>query len=85
MSLIKTSSTRKKNDYVIVDLGEEYSGRVFTIYKGRKSTGTKVTEGELDADGRFRFEAAGYGNGLLSAALFGNIYSMKGNFREAEN
>ena len=61
MSLIKTSSTRKKNDYVIVDLGEEYSGRAFTIYKGRKSTGTKITEGVLDADGRFRFEAAGYG------------------------
>lgn len=61
MSLIKTSSTRKKNDYVIVDLGEEYSGRAFTIYKGRKSTGTKITEGVLDADGRFTFEAAGYG------------------------
>lgn len=61
MSLIKTSSTRKKNDYVIVDLGEEYSGRTFTIYKGRKSTGTKVTEGVFDADGRFIFEAAGYG------------------------
>lgn len=61
MNLIKTSSTRKKNDYVIVDLGEEYSGRAFTIYKGRKSTGTKITEGVLDADGRFIFEAAGYG------------------------
>ena len=61
MNLIKTSSTRKKNDYVIVDLGEEYSGRAFTIYKGRKSTGTKITEGVLDADGRFTFEAAGYG------------------------
>ncbi len=61
MSLIKTSSTRKKNDYVIVDLGEEYSGRAFTIYKGRKSTGTKITEGVLDADGRFTFEDAGYG------------------------
>lgn len=61
MSLIKTSSTRKKNDYVIVDLGEEYSGRAFTIYKGRKSTGTKITEGVLDADGKFIFEDAGYG------------------------
>lgn len=61
MNLIKTSSTRKKNDYVIVDLGEEYSGRAFTIYKGRKSTGTKITEGVLDADGRFTFEDAGYG------------------------
>lgn len=61
MSLIKTSSTRKKNDYVIVDLGKEYSGRAFTIYKGRKSTGTKITEGVLDADGRFTFEDAGYG------------------------
>ena len=62
MEPIKTSSTRKKNDYIIIDLGEEYSGRTFTIYKGRKSTGTKVTEGVLDANGRFRFEAAGYGN-----------------------
>ena len=61
MEPIKTSSTRKKNDYIIIDLGEEYSGRTFTIYKGRKSTGTKVTEGVLDANGRFRFEAAGYG------------------------
>ena len=61
MELIRTSSTRKKNDYVIVDLGEEYSGRTFTIYKGRKSTGTKITEGVLDADGRFTFEDAGYG------------------------
>lgn len=61
MNLIKTSSTRKKNDYVIVDLGEEYSGRAFTIYKGRKSTGTKITEGVLDADGKFIFEDAGYG------------------------
>ena len=61
MELIRTSSTRKKNDYVIVDLGEEYSGRAFTIYKGRKSTGTKITEGVLDADGRFTFEDAGYG------------------------
>ena len=61
MELRRTSSTRKKNDYVIVDLGEEYSGRAFTIYKGRKSTGTKITEGVLDADGRFTFEDAGYG------------------------
>lgn len=61
MSLIKTSSTRKKNDYIIIDLGEEYSGRTFTIYKGRKSTGTKITEGVLDADGKYIFEAAGYG------------------------
>lgn len=61
MEPIKTSSTRKKNDYIIIDLGEEYSGRAFTIYKGRKSTGTKITEGVLDADGRFTFEDAGYG------------------------
>lgn len=37
------------------------SGRAFTIYMGRKSTGTKITEGVLDADGRFTFEDAGYG------------------------
>ena len=61
MSLIKTSSTRKKNDYVIIALGEEYMGRTFTIYKGKKSTGTNVTEGVFDADGRFRFEYAGFG------------------------
>ena len=61
MELIKTSSTRKKNDYIIIDLGEEYSGRSFTVYKGRRSTNTKVTNGVLDAKGRFRFEDAGYG------------------------
>ena len=61
MNLIKTNSTRKKNDYIIIDLGEEYSGRAFTVYTGRKSKNTAVTEGVLDANGRFTFENAGFG------------------------
>lgn len=61
MNLIKTNSTRKKNDYIIIDLGEEYSGRAFTVYTGRKSTTTAVTKGVLDANGRFTFENAGFG------------------------
>lgn len=61
MNLIKTNSTRKKNDYIVIDLGEEYSGRAFTVYTGRKSTTTAVTKGVLDANGRFTFENAGYG------------------------
>lgn len=61
MNLIKTNSTRKKNDYIVIDLGEEYSGRAFTVYTGRKSTTTAVTQGVLDANGRFTFENAGFG------------------------
>lgn len=61
MNLIKTSGTRKKNNYVIIDLGEEYAGRSITIYKGRKSTKTIITEGVLDKNGIFKFENAGFG------------------------
>ncbi|MBP0957185.1 MAG: InlB B-repeat-containing protein [Oscillospiraceae bacterium] len=61
MNLIKTSGTRKKNNYIIIDLGEEYAGRSITIYKGRKSTKTIITEGVLDKNGIFKFENAGFG------------------------
>lgn len=61
MNLIKTSGTRKKNNYIIIDLGEEYAGRSITIYKGRKSTKTIITEGVLDKNGKFKFENAGFG------------------------
>lgn len=62
MNLIKTSGTRKKNDYIIIDLGEEYAGRTITIYKGRKSTNTEVAEGVLNKNGKFKFENAGFGS-----------------------
>ncbi|MBP0958107.1 MAG: hypothetical protein J5997_12175 [Oscillospiraceae bacterium] len=41
---------------IIIDLGEEYAGKSFTIYSGRKSTKVKVTEGEFDKNGKFVFE-----------------------------
>lgn len=62
MNAIDVSATKKKNDYIIVDLGSEYAGKTITIYKGRKSTEVKVTEGVLDENGRFKFENAGYGS-----------------------
>ena len=62
MNPIKTSGTKKKNNYIIIDLGEEYAGRTITIYKGRKSTNTVVAEGVLDKNGKFKFENAGFGS-----------------------
>ncbi|MGN0637091.1 MAG: bacterial Ig-like domain-containing protein [Huintestinicola sp.] len=62
MNLIKTSGTIKKNNYIIIDLGEEYAGRTITIYKGRKSKKTVVAEGVLDENGKFKFENAGFGS-----------------------
>lgn len=62
MNPIKTSGTRKKNNYIIIDLGEEYAGRTITIYKGRKSTKTVAAEGVLDKNGKFKFENAGFGS-----------------------
>ena len=62
MNPIKTSGTKKKNNYIIIDLGEEYAGRTITIYKGRKSTKTVVAEGVLDKNGKFKFENAGFGS-----------------------
>ena len=55
MNKIKVSSTKKRG-VIVIDLGEEYADKSFTIYNGRKSTKVKVTYGVLDAKGRFTFE-----------------------------
>lgn len=55
MNKIKVNSTKKRG-VIVIDLGEEYAGRTFTIYSGRKSTKVKVTEGEFDENGKFIFE-----------------------------
>ena len=55
MNKIKVSSTKKRG-VIVIDLGEEYADKAFTIYNGRKSTKVKVTDGVLDAKGRFTFE-----------------------------
>ena len=55
MNKIKVSST-KKQGVIVVNLGEDYAGKSFTIYSGRKSTDVKVTDGKLDSKGRFKFE-----------------------------
>lgn len=55
MNKIKVSSTKKRGT-IVIDLGEEYADRTFTIYSGRKSTNVKVTDGKLDSKGRFTFE-----------------------------
>ncbi|MGN1105870.1 MAG: hypothetical protein ACI4RH_04400, partial [Huintestinicola sp.] len=55
MNKIKVNSTKKRG-VIVVNLGEEYAGRTFTIYSGRKSTKVKVTEGVLDEKGKFVFE-----------------------------
>ena len=55
MNKIKVSSTKKRG-VIVINLGEEYAGRTFTIYSGRKSTEVKVTEGVLDENGKFVFE-----------------------------
>ncbi|MCI7500137.1 ubiquitin-like protein [Huintestinicola sp.] len=55
MNKIKVNSTKKRG-VIIINLGEEYAGKSFTIYSGRKSTNVKVTEGVLDEKGKFVFE-----------------------------
>ncbi|MCI7766579.1 MAG: hypothetical protein MSJ26_01165, partial [Oscillospiraceae bacterium] len=55
MNKIKVNSTRKQG-IITVNLGKEYAGKSFTIYEGKKSTKVKVTDGVLDAKGRFTFE-----------------------------
>lgn len=55
MNKIKVSST-KQQGVIVVNLGEDYAGKSFTIYSGRKSTKVKVTEGVLDEKGKFVFE-----------------------------
>ena len=56
MNSITVSATKKKNDYIIVDLGKEYAGKSFTVYEGRKSTEVKITEGTFDENGRFTLD-----------------------------
>ncbi|MCI5751542.1 MAG: hypothetical protein MR038_03555 [Oscillospiraceae bacterium] len=56
MNAIDVSATKKKNDYIIVDLGKEYAGKSFTVYEGRKSTEVKITEGTFDENGRFTLD-----------------------------
>ena len=55
MNRIKVSSTKKRG-VIVIDLVEDYAGKSFVIYSGRKSTKVKVTEGKLDASGKFTFE-----------------------------
>lgn len=55
MNRIKVSSTKKRG-VIVIDLVEDYAGKSFVIYSGRKSTKVKVTEGKLDAKGKFTFE-----------------------------
>ena len=55
MNKIRVNSTRKQG-IITVNLGKEYAGKSFTIYEGKKSTKVKVTDGVLDAKGRFTFE-----------------------------
>lgn len=56
MNAITVSATKKKNDYIIVDLGKKYAGKSFTVYEGRKSTEVKITEGTFDENGRFTLD-----------------------------
>ena len=55
MNKIKVNSTKKRG-VIVINLGEEYADKSFTIYSGRKSTKVKITEGEFDENGRFVFE-----------------------------
>ncbi|MGN0638888.1 MAG: InlB B-repeat-containing protein [Huintestinicola sp.] len=55
MNRIRVNSTQKRG-VIVVNLGEEYAGKSFTIYSGRKSTKVKITDGVLDENGKFVFE-----------------------------
>ena len=55
MNRIRINSTNKRG-VIIINLGEDYAGKSFTIYSGRKTTAVKVTSGKLDSKGRFKFE-----------------------------
>lgn len=60
MELITVNCNRKYtrgSSTVVVktDLGAEYAGRSVTLYKGRKSTSSKVDEAVLDGNGRAEF------------------------------
>lgn len=56
MDRIKVS-TDSRRGAVTIKLGKEYSGREFVIYRGRKNTKLKITEGVFDAKGNFTFNA----------------------------
>ncbi len=55
MNKIKVNSTKSRG-VIVVNLGEEYAGKSFTLYSGRKSTGVKITEGVLNSKGAYRLE-----------------------------
>ena len=56
MNRIKVNSDAKRG-VITIDLGDDYAGRSFIIYSGRKNTSKKITEGVLDENGRFIFSA----------------------------
>ena len=56
MNRIKVNSDSKRG-VITIDLGDDYAGRSFIIYSGRKNTSKKITEGVLDENGRFTFSA----------------------------
>lgn len=56
MNCIKISSDIRRGA-VTIKLGKEYAGREFVIYRGRKNTKVKITEGIFDAKGNFTFKA----------------------------
>ena len=56
MNRIKVNSDAKR-EVITIDLGDDYAGRSFIIYSGRKNTSKKITEGVLDENGRFTFSA----------------------------
>ena len=56
MNRIKVNSDAKRG-VITIDLGDDYAGRSFIIYSGRKNTSKKITEGVLDENGRFTFSA----------------------------
>ena len=55
MNKIKVNSTKNRG-VIVVNLGEEYAGKSFTIYSGRKNTDVKITEGVLNSNGTYKFE-----------------------------
>ncbi|MCI7768381.1 MAG: hypothetical protein MSJ26_10455 [Oscillospiraceae bacterium] len=60
MNRIRINST-KQQGVVVINLGKDYAGRNFTIYKGRNSTKKKVLSGTLDKNGKYTLKI---GNGL---------------------
>ncbi|MCI7767924.1 MAG: hypothetical protein MSJ26_08115 [Oscillospiraceae bacterium] len=55
MNKIKVNSTKKRG-VIVINLGEEYAGKLFTIYSGRRNTDVKITEGVLNSNGAYKFE-----------------------------